>query len=400
MIAGDQIYQAVAFLIENFEKYRGKADLLCKNHLRKFRLTKDERFFAMDLFYFYIRHRLLLCKCEQMTSLSTVEVTHQWWSESLDSTVTQWWENLSTQEQDYWWYSVDDYWRMEVERVYTEEEAKNFYAYIHSRAPTIILVLLRRNNREKVIDYLERENVTVTSFNLPMALQAKGRIRTSNEVFFDIQDYSSQLIALLINRHYPHLLDFCAGYAGKSVACATLWPHLEITASDIRDEVKPMTIERAKRAGIKLKWQNKKELKKREFSQVLVDAPCSGSGVWRRNPEDRYRMNAKDLEKLAEKQLAILLEAGRHVAIGGELLYVTCSFTYTENEQVIQNFLQKTKQFKVISLAQRIQENAEYLSISGEEILQDIRADSVPYLRIIPKNNGGDLFFAALLVRE
>ncbi|NIZ46992.1 RsmB/NOP family class I SAM-dependent RNA methyltransferase [Entomospira nematocerorum] len=400
MILSEHGYQAIAFLIDNFEKHFGKADLLCKNHLRKFRLTKDERFFVMDLFYFYLRHRLLIHKSIEITTMSMATATYQWLQESLDPAIATWWKSLSMEEQHYWWDSVDDSWRSEIKRVYNEDEARNFYSYINSRAPTTILALLRRNNRDKVINYLESNGVVVKPLALPMALEAKGRIRSNTEVFFDIQDYSSQMIALLMNRHRSTLLDFCAGYGGKSIAYATLWPHLEITASDLRDEIKPLAVERAMRAGIKFKWQMKKELKKREFPFVLVDAPCSGSGVWRRNPEDRYRMKVADLEKLADKQVSILLEAGRHVAIGGELLYVTCSFTYIENEQVIQNFLKKTAQFTLLSIESRLQENAQHLSLSTEEIFQRIRTDSFPYLRINPENDGGDLFFAALLVRQ
>lgn len=96
---------------------------------------------------------------------------------------------------------------------------------------------------------------------------------------------------------------------------------------------------------------------KRSFDTVFVDAPCSGSGVLRRNPGDRWTISEKLVTKINKTQKEILVAAAKRVRDGGELIYVTCSFFKEENEHIVENFLKTHENFELADAKERLVEN-------------------------------------------
>jgi 16S rRNA (cytosine967-C5)-methyltransferase len=125
------------------------------------------------------------------------------------------------------------------------------------------------------------------------------------------------------------------------------------------------------------------------FDRVLVDAPCSGSGTWRRNPDQKWRLAASDLDELLALQESILKSAARLVKQGGRLVYATCALLPAENEGQIRRFLEMHDKFRVVPIAE----------IWKTVIGGDCPAES-EFLRLSPARHGTDGFFVAVLERS
>ena len=125
---------------------------------------------------------------------------------------------------------------------------------------------------------------------------------------------------------------------------------------------------------------------------MLVDAPCTGSGTWRRNPDGRWTLRPEDLAELVPKQAAILDAAQRLVKPGGGLIYATCSVLPAENERQVEAFLERHPDFAVVPVADIWRD-----AIASEPPPE---VATGPYLRLSPLRHGTDGFFAATLVRK
>ena len=128
------------------------------------------------------------------------------------------------------------------------------------------------------------------------------------------------------------------------------------------------------------------------FDRVLVDAPCSGSGTWRRNPDQKWKLTPDGLAEVMQKQSSVLESAARLVAPGGRLIYVTCSILKQENEDRVEAFLAEHGDFFAHPVAE-----------IWSEILSDVAYPGIPenpYLRLTPADHGTDGFFVAVLGRK
>jgi 16S rRNA (cytosine967-C5)-methyltransferase len=207
---------------------------------------------------------------------------------------------------------------------------------------------------------------------------------------FEMQDEGSQLIAELVAPPpRSAVLDFCAGAGGKTLALAALLSGKgRVIAHDVSAPKLEELERRARRAGCS-NVETRRELDGiTPVARVLVDAPCSGLGVLRRNPELRLRLDPSALEQLPAEQSAILEQAASWVAEGGRLIYATCTFTPEENDQVVQAFLQT---------------HVEFEPVLAKEILGRARAESIgdgKALRLYPHLHGTDAFYAAVLRRR
>ncbi|MDZ4165988.1 MAG: 16S rRNA (cytosine(967)-C(5))-methyltransferase RsmB [Smithellaceae bacterium] len=173
---------------------------------------------------------------------------------------------------------------------------------------------------------------------------------------FYIQDEASQLISRLVSpRPGETLLDLCAGSGGKTTHLAELMDNQgSIFALDIRQEKIEALHDATQKRGIRIikgiVADGRETLPgemPRLFDRILLDAPCSGLGTLRRNPEIKWRLKREDLPALAANQLALLMNAARYLKIGGYLVYATCSVLPEENEDVIGNFLGQRKDFQL-----------------------------------------------------
>jgi 16S rRNA (cytosine967-C5)-methyltransferase len=175
---------------------------------------------------------------------------------------------------------------------------------------------------------------------------------------FEFQDESSQIASLLCAvKPGERVLDLAAGAGGKSLAMAAEMQNRGAILAFDNDPVRLKQIgPRARRAGASIITATDKrggpEWGKGKFDLVLVDAPCSGSGAWRRNPETKWRLTPERLKELTELQAWLIDDGARHTRPGGRLVYATCSILPCENEDVIDSFLARDGGFRVSSAAE------------------------------------------------
>jgi 16S rRNA (cytosine967-C5)-methyltransferase len=215
----------------------------------------------------------------------------------------------------------------------------------------------------------------------------------------EVQDEGSQLLALLLDaRRGEMVVDFCAGAGGKTLAIgATMRNTGRLYAFDTSahrlDALKP----RLARSGLSnvhpvvLAHERDDRIKRLagKIDRVLVDAPCSGLGTLRRNPDLKWRQSPKAIEEMAIKQQAILSSAARLLKPGGRLVYATCSVLREENEAIAQAFGQAHPQFEPLPVEAHL---------SGVEQAPDLCAGG--HLRLWPHRHQTDGFFAALWQRR
>jgi 16S rRNA (cytosine967-C5)-methyltransferase len=188
--------------------------------------------------------------------------------------------------------------------------------------------------------------------------------------------------------------DWCAGAGGKTLAVAmSMHNRGHIVACDVHDRRLQAAVKRLRRAGVHNveqhliapgdKWAKRQEKK---FDRVLVDAPCTGCGTWRRNPDAGARLTETDLRELVVKQAAILDAAARLTKPGGRLIYATCSLLPAENEDQVQAFVERHPDYAVLPL---------------EEAWPLASAPPCPgpFLSLTPLRHDTDGFFGAVLVR-
>jgi 16S rRNA (cytosine967-C5)-methyltransferase len=214
------------------------------------------------------------------------------------------------------------------------------------------------------------------------------------EGLVEIQDEGSQLVAALVGaRPGMQVADYCAGAGGKTLAIAAGMNNKgRVVAMDVLETRLDRSAQRLRRAGVhnverRSIAENAKWLKRQKgnFDRVLVDAPCTGTGTWRRNPDGRWTLAPEDLAELVPKQSDILDQAARLVKPGGRLVYATCSVLPAENERQIEGFLERHPDFTVTPIAE--------LDLPSE-------LASGPYLRLSPLKHGTDGFFGAVLTRQ
>ncbi len=230
-------------------------------------------------------------------------------------------------------------------------------------------VNLLRGTREDAAAALAGEGIEAAPTPLsPWGLRVRGRRPvTAGKAFqsglVEIQDEGSQLVAALVGAApQMRVADWCAGAGGKTLALAmTMGNHGHIVACDVHDKRLEGAVRRLRRAGVHnverhLIAPGDKWAKRRAgtFDRVLVDAPCTGTGTWRRNPDARARLREIDLQELLPKQAAILDDAARLVRAGGRLVFATCSLLLEENEAQVDAFLARHPDFAVVPLAQRL----------------------------------------------
>ncbi|WP_025819944.1 RsmB/NOP family class I SAM-dependent RNA methyltransferase [Shewanella marina] len=173
----------------------------------------------------------------------------------------------------------------------------------------------------------------------------------------EVQDLASQVIGYICQpQTNEQWWDTCSGAGGKTLQLASILKqqnaNAKITASDIRPFVLQELLKRAKRAGFKgittKPWTSEALPVDTQFDGVLVDAPCSCTGTWRRNPDMRWLDTPESLQHYPELQLDILSRSAKAVKNGGKLVYATCSLASNENEQVITQFLANNPEFELM----------------------------------------------------
>jgi len=233
--------------------------------------------------------------------------------------------------------------------------------FLQSRAPVSLRVNLRRGSVAAVQTALAAEGIETQAIDaVPTALlvtQNARRLRQSQafaQGLFDLQDVSSQqAVRNLTILAGARVLDYCAGGGGKALALADMHD-ATITAHDIAPERTVDIAPRADRAGVAIEVVRTQDLSSRApFDVVFCDAPCSGSGTWRRTPESKWSIDQCKLLKFNVLQGDVIRNASRYVANGGMLIYATCSVLRSENIDIVNVFLTSHPDWTCLSISQR-----------------------------------------------
>ena len=284
--------------------------------------------------------------------------------------------------------SVPEWIRPELSPLVTEAE----WAALLERAPLDLRVNASRASREDILIQFDGAAATPLS---PWGIRLPPDSRVDDHPAFatglvEVQDEGSQLIALACEpRDGERLLDLCAGAGGKSLALAAAAPEAFLLGADSNRARLSKLTPRAERAGAHIETRLLNPPRELEeladwrgtADVVLVDAPCSGSGTWRRNPEGRWRLTPERLQRLAETQQRLLGIASEIVKPGGLLVYAVCSLLSREGAGQIDLFLRDHSSW-----------------ISEPLPIVAGRADGAGWL-LTPGHDGTDGFFVARLRR-
>lgn len=212
------------------------------------------------------------------------------------------------------------------------------------------------SSREHAKERLKKEGLFFSFTPLsPIGLRSHDRINLNNCMTYqdgeiEVMDEASQLISLLCQaKPFHKIIDYCAGAGGKSLAIASQL-HNEglIYAHDINQERLSRIKKRAERLDI-LNIKTIHDVQDKDYTRFIVDAPCSGSGTWRRTPDAKYRLSPQRLNELCQTQAQILDFAAEHTASNGRLIYITCSVFDDENEMQIDSFLSRHPDFQPLN---------------------------------------------------
>ena len=218
----------------------------------------------------------------------------------------------------------------------------------------------------------------------------------------DIQDEGSQLVSVLVDAQPDDLvLDYCAGGGGKSLAMAAEMGKSgsgAVYAYDIDKRRLAPIYDRAMRAGadkIEVRQPPVKSLNDLtgKMDRVLIDAPCSGSGTWRRKPDAKWRLSPETLDVRMNEQAAVLKQAKAYVKPGGLLFYVTCSVFAEENEGQVYPFLDENPDFELLSAGETWEEKI------GDDKPKPWSEDGCT-ITMTPASTNTDGFFFAVMQRK
>jgi 16S rRNA (cytosine967-C5)-methyltransferase len=284
-----------------------------------------------------------------------------------------------------------------------QAEALGLADALNRRAPLAVRVNTGKIERQALIDRLRGEGVEASPAPLsPVGVLFESRVNafglpSFQDGLFEVMDEGSQLVAEAVAPPpRGRVADACAGAGGKTLALAAqLGGGGRLLAMDTSGRKLEELRRRARRAGLSnvvaREIQPGKplpaEARAEAWDRVLVDAPCSGLGTLRRNPEARWRLTAKDLERFPPLQLSLLVDYAPLVAVGGRLIYATCTLLSAENERVVERFLA---------------ERPDFVAMPVKEIFGKPRAEQVGdgmNLRLWPHRHDTDGFFAAVLRR-
>ncbi|MBL6934633.1 MAG: RsmB/NOP family class I SAM-dependent RNA methyltransferase [Alphaproteobacteria bacterium] len=292
-------------------------------------------------------------------------------------------------------------------------------AALNQTAPLDLRINPKRVSRDQARDILAGQGVVCTDTPYsPWGLRAEDHVTLSAlpayaKGLVEVQDEGSQLAALLTGAEPGmKVADYCAGAGGKTLALtAAMKGRGMLMACDVARKRMADLPPRLKRAGIgnvtihvldeaegpQQRGENWAKRHEESFDRVLVDAPCSGSGAWRRNPDARWRLSADSLSHHADCQKEILARAAPLVKPGGRLVYATCSVLCEENEDVVTNFLETHGEFATFPVGDVWADTIAAMERGVD--FSSIR-EKGEWLRLSPARHGCDGFFVAIMERR
>ena len=284
-------------------------------------------------------------------------------------------------------------------------DAERMMEAMNERAPLTARVNTLKSDREKLLFRLREEDVECRPAPLsPLGIFLETRINAfSLESFkqglFELQDEGSQLLGMLVDPPPTRVVDACAGAGGKTLQLAAEMKNRgELFAFDVDEGRLEELRRRARRAGVhntrvRVIPQTGEEAVRAvadlagKADRVLIDAPCSGTGTFRRKPDARYRLTPQELIVHTQRQRELLERFSAMVKPGGRLIYGTCSVLREEDEDVIHDFLRAHPEFSVFPAEKMLPEKV------GPKVTRE------GFLRLFPHLHGTDGFFGAVLLK-
>lgn len=280
-----------------------------------------------------------------------------------------------------------------------KEDLNPLLGSLNEQACLDVRVNTLKISRKEALEKLKEQGITMkaTPYSDLGLRGPRGQPLSATPLFqqgaVEVQDEGSQIVAALVNAQ-PKMtvLDLCAGGGGKTLALACSMENSgRLVATDISESRLKQAKLRLRRAGVDntecrvleskwLKRQNKK------FDRVLVDAPCSGTGTWRRHPDLKWRFSEQDITDLCQKQREILTVAHSLVKPGGRLIYITCSLLPEENECQKNWFLKKFPEFVDFNIRDNFPEFKDFAYRGA--------------LQLLPHKHRTDGFYACVMVKS
>lgn len=300
------------------------------------------------------------------------------------------------------WLILRWFQRMTLDELEALLEASN------KRPPLVIRVNSLKVSREHFLEYLRAEEVPLAEpcpyspFGIILK-DFRGKVSELKGFsfgWFSVQDSASQLTTLLLDpKPGEKILDACAGVGGKTSFIAELTANkAQIWAFDLYSHRLEKLKENFERLGLKEPKimvgdvvEKIKDLGIKSFDKILIDAPCTGTGVIRKHPDIKWARSEKDFDEIPKRQLRLLEGLSPYIKKGGIIVYATCSLEPEENEKVIESFLEKHREFKIDPPLPVLKKYC------GENIKELISEDL--YLKTFPHKHNLDGFFAVRLKR-
>ena len=284
-----------------------------------------------------------------------------------------------------------------------EDEALELAAVLNTPAPLDLRVNSLKANREEVIAKLAEAPIAAEPMSYaPLGLRVYKKPALQNLELFkqgaiEVQDEGSQVLAQILGaRRGEMVVDFCAGAGGKTLALGAFMRNTgRLYAFDVSEKRLSKLKPRMARSGLSnvhpvlIAHERDAKVKRLagKIDRVLVDAPCSGLGTLRRNPDVKWRQKPDAIAEMQEKQASILDGAARLLKSGGRLVYATCSLLNEENDMIVEQFLATHPDFELVPMNQVLAE-------------QKIPLEMDNYLKLLPHKHHTDGFFAAVLERK
>lgn len=279
-------------------------------------------------------------------------------------------------------------------------------AALNQPAPLDLRVNPLKTTRDAALERLHADGIAAEACRFsPLGIRLAGKPALARHPLFldgcfEVQDEGSQLLGFLLQpRRGEMVADFCAGAGGKTLLLGALMRSQgRLYAFDVAEKRLANLKPRLARSGlsnvhpVRIDAETDIRVKRLggKLDRVLVDAPCSGLGTLRRNPDLKWRQSPDSIAELSAKQGAILAAAASLLKPGGRLVYATCSLLAEENERVVSAFLEAHPEFSPLGAGAVLQRQGIDLAPASAD----------DFLRLLPDRHGTDAFFAAVLERK
>lgn len=302
-------------------------------------------------------------------------------------------------------WSLPDWLAQSLQRSYADEFPALAQALLRP-APLDLRVNVHKARRDAVLDALARLDIAAQATpHSPWGVRVHGKpalhdLALLRDGWVEVQDEGSQLLALLLApRRGEMVVDFCAGAGGKTLALGAMMRSTgRVYAFDVAEHRLAKLKPRLARSGLSNVYpvaiaHERDERVRRlagKVDRVLVDAPCSGLGTLRRNPDRKWRQTPQDVAELAVKQASIVQAAATLVKPGGRLVYATCSILPEENTGIVETFLAAHPEFERVPAGEVLRQHG--VAAADLTVGDD--------LQLLPHRHGTDGFYAAVLQRR